>query len=149
VTDVDSTHPLGPDAPREDHLGLAFGGLAFGVALGIGVNALVGFAVRTMQANRPPATGLTLDDPIALTLFLGTLGACLVAAVATWRVMAPVRNPYRQGMFAMVSGFASFIASLLGMAADRLAGRIGMVILAGLAFGAAHWVGRRLNRSAA
>lgn len=146
MTNGDSTHPLGPDAPQEDHLGLAFGGLGFGVALGVGFNAVVGLVVRTLQANRPEATALTLSDATALTLFLGTLVACLVAAIATWRVMAPTRNPYRQGMFAMVSCFASFIASLLAMAADRVAGRVGMGLLALAAFGAASWIGRNLSR---
>lgn len=145
MTHPESTHPLGPDAPREDHLGLAFSGLFLGVVLSIALNASVGFVVRTIQASRPPATALIVDDPAALTLFVGTLAACLAGAIATWRTMAPTRNPFRQGMFAMVSFFACFVTSLLSMGADRVAGRVGTATLAVIAFGAAWWLGRRIS----
>lgn len=147
MTSPESLHPMGPDAPHEDYLGLAIGSLALGVLLGIGCNAVVGLGVRTLQAGRPPARALTVDDPVALTLFVGTLASCLIAAVTIWRVMAPVKNAFRQGMFAMVGFFASFMASLLAMGADRLAGRLGTGGLAVVAFGLAAWVGRRLAAS--
>lgn len=149
MTADSSSHPYGPDAPKEDYLGLALGALAFGVGLGIGLNAVVGFAVRTLQANQPPAKSLDLDASPAVVLLAGTVAACLAAAVATWRLMSPVRSTYRQGMFAMVAFFATFMGSILAMLADRAGGRVGLLVLAAAAFGFTVWLGRRVTRGVA
>lgn len=145
MTTPPHTHPYGPDAPKEDHLGLALGALAFGVGLGVGLNAVVGFAVRTLQATQPPSSSLELGTPPAIAL-LGTVVACLAAAIATWRLMAPVQNAYRQGMFAMVACFASFMCSISAMLADRAFGRPGLLALAAVALAFCLWLGRRLHR---
>jgi hypothetical protein len=147
--DDQSTHPYGPDAPKEDYLGLALGALVVGVSLGIGLNAIVGLVVRTLQANRPPATGIDLGEGPAVVLLAGTVVACLGAAIATWRLMAPVRSTYRQGMFAMVAFFASFMGSVTSMLADRALGRAGLVALAALALAFGLWLARRLTRGSA
>ncbi len=126
-------HPLGADAPHEDFVGLAFAALRFAIAAGVGLNALVTLAVRTLQANRPASAAIDLGGAPALTLLGGTFLACLFAAIVTWKLMAPARSPYRQGMLAMVSFFASFVGSMVAWPIDRAWGRLGLVGLAALA----------------
>ena len=120
---------LGADAPTEDSVGIAIGGGVFGVGIGVCLNGLVVFSVRTIQANRPPppSTRLDLNSPEALLLLFGTFGACLAAAVAAWIAMHQIRNPYRQGMFAIVTFFASFLFSLLTQFVDQTMGRSGLL----------------------
>lgn len=125
-----SPHPLGPEAPTEDHAGLALGTLPVAIALGTAVAALATFTVRTLQANAPPAESLDLAGPQALVLLLGTLAAMLAAAVTTWRLMAPARSPFRQGALAIVSAFATLVVSLVTMPIDRAFGRPGLLGLA-------------------
>lgn len=146
MNDQPSTHPYGPDAPKEDFLGLALGSLVFGVALGTGLNAVVGFAVRTIQANRAPDAALDLGAGPAVVYLAGTVVACLAAAIATWRLMAPVQNTYRQGMFAMVAVFATFVFSGTAMLADWAFGRPGLLGLAAVSLLFCSWLGRRLTR---
>ena len=143
-------HPLGPDAPTVDYVGIAFSALGFSLAVGLTLNAVVSLVVRTMQAARPPATTIDLSAPDTVTLLGGTFLACLAAAIATWRIMARVHSPYRQGMLAMVSFFGSFVVSMIAWPVDRLLGRpglIGLVVLGlGLTFAAGQWVGREVRR---
>lgn len=140
-----SPHPLGPDAPTEDHVGLAFGALLVAIALGTAVAALATFVVRTLQASAPPAESLDLAGPPALVLLLGTLAALLVAAVTTWRLMAPAREPFRQGALAMVSAFATLVVSLVTMPVDRMLGRPGLLGLAAVALVLAGLARRRIG----
>jgi len=149
VNDRPSTHPYGPDAPKEDFLGLALGALVFGVALGTGLNAVVGIAVRTLQANRAPDPALDLGASPAIVYLAGTVVACLAAAIATWRLMAPVNNTYRQGMFAMVAVFSTFVFSGTAMIADWAFGRLGLLGLAAASLLLCLWLGRRLTRVSA
>ena len=137
-------HPLGADAPKEDFVGLAFGSLAFSAALGLGLNSSVTFVVRTLQANAPPDQKIDLGGGPAVFLLAGTLLSCFASALATWRLMAPAKNPYRQGMLAMVSFFASFVISILTIPVDRLGGRGGLAGLALAGFVAVVLLGRRL-----
>lgn len=139
-------HPLGPDAPTEDYVGLAFAGLAVGISTGTGLAALAGFVVRTLQGSAPPATSLDLSAPPATALFLGTLIAIFAAAVVTWRILAPARSPYRQGTLAMVSAFATIVVSLVTMPVDRAFGRAGLIVLAAVALGLAVLLHRRYAR---
>jgi hypothetical protein len=141
-----SPHPLGPDAPTEDHVGLAFGALPVSIALGTGVASLTTFTVRTLQAAAPPAEALDLAGAPALVLLLGTMGAMGVAAAVTWRLLAPARAPFRQGALAMVSAFATLVVSLLTMPVDRALGRPGLLGLAALALAAGALGGRRVAR---
>ncbi len=143
-----STHPYGPDAPKEDYLGLALGSLVCGVALGIGLNAVVALVVRTIQAGEPPAAGIDLGGAPAIVLLGGTFAACLMSAVATWRLMSPVANTYRQGMFGMVAFFASFAGALPARVADQAFGRAGLLGLAVLALTFCLWLRHRLTRPA-
>ncbi len=147
MTTDQSTHPLGPDAPTEDHVGLAFGALAFSLVFGLGLNAIVALVVRTLQSRAAPAGGLELGAPPAVVLLAGTFLACFAAAIAAWLIMTPIRNAYRQGMLAMVAFFGSFVVSMVTMPVDRLLGRGGLIGLAAVAMVAALLVGRRIGRA--
>ncbi|MGE0440019.1 MAG: hypothetical protein AB7S39_05970 [Gemmatimonadales bacterium] len=144
---AEPTHPLGPDAPTEDYVGLAFGALAFSAALGVALNAAVGFVVRTIQASSPEQQTLNLGGADAMVLLLGTLLACMASAIATWRIMNPARNTFRQGMLAMVSFFAAFVLSMLSMPVDRAFGRAGLGALAAVGLVACLLIGRRIGQA--
>jgi hypothetical protein len=134
----------GPDAPPSDFLGLVLGALAFGVALGVGIQGLVTWTVRTLQHGAPSSAAPALSSAPALVLLLGTLGGIVVAALACWRLLAPIRNPWRQAMLALIAGLGSFAVSLVTLPIDRALGRpglLGLVAAAGLACGL---IGRRL-----
>jgi hypothetical protein len=121
---------------EEDPLGLVFGGLAFGLTLGLALQSLVGFVVRTLQQGQPASATPDLASTPAVVLLAGTLGASLAAAAATWSVLTPLHNPFRQGMLAMVTAFGSLVMALVAMPVDRLIGRpglLGLALLAGLA----------------
>jgi hypothetical protein len=135
-----------PDADP-DYVGLAFGALAMSAALGLALNAAVGFVVRTLQTAEQAAQRLDIGAPTAVVLFAGTFLACFAAAIATWRVMAPVRNTFRQGMLAMVSFFASFVLSVVTMPVDRAFGRTGLVLLSLSALTLAIVLNRRIARA--
>lgn len=144
-----TSHPLGPDAPTEDHVGLAFGALGFSAAFGLSLNAVVTFVVRTLQAAEVPTEQLDIGSSSAVVLFTGTFLACFAAAIATWRITAPVQNAFRQGMLAMVSFFAAFVLSILTMPIDRGFGRAGLAVLAVATFALAMVIARRLGRTPA
>ena len=146
---MESSHPLGPDAPKEDFVGLAFSALAFSVLLGLGLNALVTLVVRTIQSRTAPASSIDLGGAPAMVLLFGTLLACLAAAIAAWRIMAPIRNGYRQGMLAMVAAFGSFVVSIVTIPIDRAFGRPGLAVLIAVAIGLALVIGRRIGRQPA
>ena len=127
-------------------MGLAFGALAFSIALGVGLNALVTLTVRTLQAGQTLPAQVDLGSAPAVILLAGTFGACFAAALATWRIMAPVRSPYRQGMLSMVSFFGSFLVSMVGWPVDRAFGRPGLLGVALAAAGVLALAGRKIGR---
>jgi hypothetical protein len=139
-------HLLGPDAPTQDFVGLAFGALGFSVMLGTGLAAVVVFAVRSLQRSAAPTPAVALGSAPAVALLGGTLVALVAAALATWRLLAPIRSPYRQGMLAMVAAFATLPASLVLLPIDRAFGRAGLAGTALLALAIAAALGRRLTR---
>lgn len=130
-----------------DYVGLALGALAFSASLGLALNAAVGFMIRTLQAGDQAAQRLELGAPTAVILFAGTLVACFAAAIATWRLLAPVRNTFRQGMLAMVSFFASFVLSVATMPVDRAFGRVGLAVLFLGSMGLTLLLGRKISRA--
>jgi hypothetical protein len=134
---------------HEDPLGLVLGGLGFGLLLGLALQALVGFTVRTAQAGGAPAAGLDLNSLPAQILLVGTAVAAVAAGVATWSVVSPLRHPWRQGMLSIIAGFGSFALALVTQPVDRVLGRPGLVGLALVAGIAAYRIARRLRAGAA
>ena len=139
---------MAPWSVEEDPLGLVFGALGFGLTLGLALQSLTGFVVRTLQQGQPTPPSPEAPDLVstaALVLLGGTLLASLLAAMATWSVLARLNNPFRQGMLAMVAAFGSLVLALVAMPVDRLVGRpglLGLSLIAGLASGLIH---RRLR----
>jgi len=119
-----------PENSTFDPLGLVLGGLAFGLVLGLALQSLVGFAVRTAQASAPPAPGLDLASVPARILLIGTVLAAVSVSIATWSILSPLRHPWRQGMLAIIAGFGSFALALVTQPVDRLLGRPGLLGLA-------------------
>jgi hypothetical protein len=114
----------------EDPLGLVLGGLLYGLVLGLALQALVGFAVRTSQASGPPASGLDLASTPARILLIGTASAAVAAGIATWSIVSPLRHPWRQGMLSIIAALGSFALALVTQPVDRMLGRPGLIGLA-------------------
>lgn len=130
----------------EDPLGLVLGGLLFGLVLGLALQALVGFAVRTAQASASPANGLDLASTPARILLFGTASAAVAAGVATWSIVSPLRHPWRQGMLSIIAAFGSFALALVTQPVDRMLGRPGLIGLALIAGVVTLVLARRLRR---
>jgi hypothetical protein len=82
-----------------------------------------------------------------MVLLLGTMGAAVIAALATWRFLAPLHNPWRQGMLSIVVAFGSFVVSLLAIPLDHAFGRAGLAVLIVGAALAALVIARRFRPS--
>ena len=131
-------------APPADIVRLVLGALGFGALLGLGAQALVTWTVRTLQAGSAAPSGPpSLTSGPALVLLLGTLAAIVVAGAATWIRLAPIRNPWRQGMLALIAGLGSFVLSMVTIPIDRKLGPPGLIVLAIVAIGAAFLLARR------
>lgn len=141
-------HPLGPDAPDRDYVGLAFAGMASGALAGLATMSAALFGVRSLQvgAAAPSAAATATPDlgsPAAMLLFLGTIGGLLTAAVVTWRHLAPIGSTYRQGGLSMVTAFGTLVLALVAFPVDGLLGRWGLLGLALLAAAGTRVMGRR------
>lgn len=134
-----------PAAPAPDPLGLVAGAMGFGAVLGVGLQALVTFGVRSLQAAAPAAVAPSLSSGPALLLLIGTLAGMVGAGLATWTILAPIRNPWRQAMLAIIAGFGSFVLSLVTLPIDRAFGRSGLLVLALAAAGLCAVIGRRIT----
>ena len=126
-------HPLGPDAPRRDFVGLAFVAMGCGIASGTAVIAVALWAVRSLLVGAPASDTPNLDSMAANVLLIGTAGGILFAAVVTWRLLHPVGSTYRQGGLSIVAGFATLVVSLVAVPVNIVAGRWGLLILAAVA----------------
>jgi len=87
--------------------------LPFGIAVGVGCQALVTFGVDVLKAGVPLAEKPSLTSAHALLLLLGTPAGMAIAGFATWSLLAPIRNPWRQGMLGSIAGLGSFVLSIL------------------------------------
>lgn len=122
-----------------DTVGLVLGALGFGVLFGLGFQALVTWMVRGLPQVHPPS----LTSGRAQVLLVGTFAGILLAGLVTWRRLAPIRNPWRQTMLAMIAGLGSFVVSLITIPIDRGLGRPGLLALAVLAAAGCGWLIRR------
>lgn len=102
-----------PAPPTPDPVPLVLRALAVGFPVGVMCQALVSFGVDALKAVIPAGTPLSLTAPHALLLLIGTPAAMVVAGYATWWMLAPIRNPWRQAMLGSVAGLGSFVLSVL------------------------------------
>lgn len=144
--------------PTATPVGLVFGSLTIAVLTGIGITAIVSFAVRTLQMGAPPPaapdaqaalSNALASGPIQL-LFAGAILSCLAAGIIAWRLSAPTRDPFRRGVVGIMAALGTFVAgfattvladqaalALVSPNPDGLPSRVGFAALAVLAFGAA------------
>ena len=111
---------------------LALSALATGVMAGASMIAVALWLVRRLQEGAPPtdATAPDVSSPEAAVLLLGTLAGMLAGGAITWRLLAPVESTWRQGGLGIVAGFSALVLSLAAMPVDRMAGRLGLLLLA-------------------
>ncbi len=102
-----------PDSP--DPLGVVTSALAFSAVVGVGLQALVSFGVDAWKAGVPPGAKPSLSSPHAVLLLLGTPAGIALAGFAAWYFLAPIGNPWRRSMLAIVAGLGSFILSVLAI----------------------------------
>jgi len=133
------------EAPAADPVGLVVTALAFGTSLGVGLQGVVTFTVRAIQRGAPATAKPALDSAPALVLLIGTLTGIVGAGLASWTLLAPIRNPWRQAMLAIVAGLSSFVISLVTIPLDRAFGRAGLLALVALAALSCVLIGRRLS----
>ena len=120
----------------------------FGALMGTAVIAGALWGVRTMQLGAPPTASMRPDpsSPWVNLLAFGTVGGLVVAAAATWALLAPVTSAFRRFGLAMASVFLTVIASSATMPIDMRLGRSGLLgVLAACAL-AALALSRRLGR---
>ena len=147
TTPPPSPNPLGADAPPRDYVGLALVAMAFAVAAGTAIIAVVTWTVRTLQAGAAPGAPPSLGSAPAVVLLAGTVGGLALSAASVWIALAPVRSPYRQGGLAMATTFATFLVSAIAtFGADAAGGRPGLLALALLAALLAWRAGRAVGR---
>jgi hypothetical protein len=123
-----------PAQGAQDPLGVVLPGMGFGAALGVGLQGLVTFGVDTLKSAAPLTDKPSLGSAHALVLLLGTPAAIALAGLATWRLLASIRNPWRQAMLALVVGLGSFVLSVvLIWPLHSSFGRSGILALVGVA----------------
>jgi hypothetical protein len=136
---------VSPVAP--DLVGRIIGALAFGVALGTGVLAVVTWGIRLLQGSNlaiaTPQRGFTAG--LLPVLLIGTLGAMVAAGISTWTLLEPIGNPWRKAMLGIIAGSGSFVVALVTWPVERAFGRSGLLVLAALALSICVLVGWKLS----
>lgn len=131
-----------PLDPSVDLVRIAARGLLAGVLAGVGAAAIVLAAVRFLLRNAAPSdvpdTGAAF-----LVLVAGTLAAMTIGGGVAWRGLAPVRSPYRRGVFAMIAAFATFVGALLATPVHYFLGIPGLLALSAVSLLAALALVRR------
>ncbi len=136
-------HAHSDNAP--DTVSLVLGAIGYGLLVGLAIQSVVTWTVRGMPVVDPP----TLSSGPALVLLIGTFGGMLLAGLATWRRLAPIRNPWRQTMLGIIAGLGSLVLSLLTIPIDRGLGRPGLLGLAALAAAGGGWLAWRARARSA
>jgi hypothetical protein len=131
-------------------IGRILGALAFGVALGTGLLALVTWCIRALQSSRlaiatPGARGFT--PGLLPVLLIGTLGAMVAAGISAWTLLGPLGNPWRKAMLGIIAGTGSFVVALVTWPVERALGRSGLLALAAACASICALLGWRLSRA--
>jgi hypothetical protein len=130
-------------------IGRILAALAFGVALGTGLLALVTWSIRALQSSRlavatPGPRGFT--PGLLPVLLIGTLGAVVAAGIAAWTLLGPLGNPWRKAMLGIIAGSGSFVMALVTWPVERAFGRAGLLALAALCASLCALIGWLLSR---
>jgi hypothetical protein len=137
-----------PSTVPENWLGRILGALAFGVALGTAVLAVVTWGVRLLQGSglaiATPQRGFTAG--LLPVLLIGTLAAMVAAGISTWTLLGPIGNPWRKAMLGIIAGTGSFVVALVTWPVERAFGKAGLLVLAALALSLCALLGWRLSR---
>jgi len=135
---------------QPDPVSLVLRALPFGVAVGVGCQALVTFGVDLLKAGLPPTAKPSLTSAHALLLLLGTPAGMVLAGFATWSILAPIRNSWRQAMLGSIAGLGSFVLSVLAIwPIYGYFGRPGLLGLAAVAALACLLIARRPSAAGA
>lgn len=131
---TETSAPDGP--PASDPLGVVTAALGLGAVVGVGLQALVSLGVDGLKAGASLGEKPSLSSPHALVLLLGTPTGIVLAGFTAWYFLAPIGNPWRRSMLAIVTGLGSFVLSVLmiwpvfGYFGPR--GLLGLVAVAGV-----------------
>lgn len=129
---------------QPDPVSLVLRALPFGLAAGVGCQALVTFGVDLLKTGLPPTEKPSLTSAHALLLLLGTPAGMALAGFATYALLAPIRNPWRQAMLGSIAGLGSFVLSVLAIwPIHGYFGRPGLLGLAAVAALACLLIARR------
>jgi hypothetical protein len=130
-----------------DPIRLALLAMGSGVAFGLTVVSLVVLGVDLL---RPAATGPSVAaGPAFYLLVLGTMAGLILGGLVAWWLLAPVLSTYHRGGLSVVTALATVLPMLLCMAANQVAGRTGLMVLAGVALLAAVLLASRARRAGA
>jgi len=131
-----------PVDPEVDLVRVAARGLVVAVMAGIGVAALALVLVRMLMAGAPPSDAPNAGLPFYVLVF-GTFAAMGTAVFTAWRLLAPIASPFRRGVLAMITAFATFVGALLATPIHYYLGVPGLLGLSLAALGGALVLGRR------
>ncbi len=135
------------DSPPVSQVGLALQSLLFSVLFGTGLIALGLWGVRTLQLGGPAQRPEGELGTGGVLLFVVTLAGPVLAALAAYALMAPIKSYYRRGGLSIVAGFATVALSLISTAPiDHAVGRSGLLALSagcGLCCLVLAWLARR------
>lgn len=101
-------------------------------AFGVGFATLLGTFIVILTVLGVNALRETHIEAAFYLLAAGTLSGLTAAAVAAWRLLAPLGSDFRRGSFAIVSAFATVVLMLLALPIHGLLGRGGLLGLAAL-----------------
>jgi hypothetical protein len=108
------------------------GPFAFVVAV-VGSGAGAGLAVITATVlavdSLRSAAGAGRPGASFYLLVGGTLAGLFVAALTSWRLLAPVGSAYRRGALSIVCSFATVLLMLVCIPVHQALGRVGLLSL--------------------
>lgn len=146
-----SPHPLGPDAPTEDHIPLAIRSVGAGVATASAWMGLVTWGTLLLQGEGAAVTIEQVDPGAAYVNFLlyGLVAALPITGLVSYSLMWPIPTNFRRGGLAMVAVLGGVsLAMLTTFLARQFGGPAGLLILSAISAGVAVWLAREARRLA-
>ena len=144
-----STTPPTAVEPQKDPVAIGLGALGSGLGLGGGVLTAALLLVRAAQhANIPSKAAEAMVDT-STDILVGLFAGLAVAAFFGWRRSRGVENIFQRGAIAAIAAFgAIMIGFIFAPLFDRLAGVIGLIVLALLLLAGGFWSGTWAGRTA-